>query len=106
MINEQTLQSRIDEFQLAVSELEESVGAIGNGESSTEIPDTTTPRERLYEALTTAAIKGQVRLSSKSESEIINKVFRIEQQSFLRGETPDGSAVILNLMNYDTVEIL
>jgi len=105
MVNDRTLQTRLDEFQFAVSELQSSIGAIGGDTGSdSSIPDTSEPQERLYEALTTAAIKGQIRFSSDTESVIVNKVLRIEHQSYLRGEAPDESAVVINLMDYNTVE--
>ena len=107
MIKEPEVQTRLEEFQTAVSNLQRSVGSVGAGDSSSdEIPDTTAFQERLYEVLTTAAIKGQIRFSSASESQIVNKVLRIEHQSYLRGEAPDGSRVVLNLMDYDSVELI
>lgn len=107
MIKEPEVQTRLEEFQTAVSNLQRSVGSVGAGDiSSNEIPDTAAFQERLYEALTTAAIKGQIRFSSATESQIVNKVLRIEHQSYLRGEAPNESRVVLNLMDYDSVELI
>lgn len=107
MIKEPEVQTRLEEFQAAVSNLQRSVGSVGAGDSSSsEIPDTAAFQERLYEALTTAAIKGQIRFSSATQSQIVNKVLRIEHQSYLRGEAPDDSRVVLNLMDYDSVELI
>jgi len=107
MIKESELQNRLEDFRRAVSNLQNSVGSVG-GENvdSIEIPDTTLAQERLYEGLTTAAIKGQIRLFSGTESQIVNKVLRIEHQSYLRGEAPDGSRLVLNLMDYDSVKLI
>lgn len=107
MIKEPEVQTRLEEFQTAVSNFQRSVGSVGgSSDASSEIPDTAAFQERLYEALTTAAIKGQIRFSSATESQIVNKVLRIEHQSYLRGEAPDESRVVLNLMDYDSVELI
>lgn len=107
MINDRTLQARFEEFQFAVSDLRESIGVVGGDTgSNSSIPDTSEAQDRLYEMLTTAAIKGQIRFSSGTESVIVNKVLRIEHQSYLRGEAPNKSTVVVNLMDYDTVEMV
>lgn len=105
-MNEQALQQRLSSFQSALSEMRSSLGVIGGDSDSVgEIPDLTDRQEDLFEALTTAAITNQVRLVLDTDTAMLDKILRIEHQSWVRGETPSGETKVVNLMDVNDIEI-
>jgi hypothetical protein len=101
-----TLQDQLDTYTEAVSQSREAVGTIGDGNSSNAaLYDTVELREELMNSLTAEAVTNSIRLSNGSESVVLDRILRIEHQTWIRGVGEDGTECI-NLLEYDDVELL
>lgn len=98
------LQQKLEEFQSRLSTFRESLGVIGDGETGDDVPDLSPTREALFEALSTAAITQNIRFELDTATVVLDKVHRIEHQSWLRGETEAGKVKVVNVMDVNDVE--
>lgn len=101
-----TLQDQLDTYTEAVSQSREAVGTIGGtGESGSQLVDTSELQQEFMDSLLEAAITNQIRLSNGEDSVTLDRILRIEHQTWVRGVGEDGTECI-NLLEYDDVELV
>ena len=106
-MNSEKLQNALEAFQITLREFRSSLGVIGDGEISGEVPDVQKYQKGLFNALTAACAAHKVRLTSESSSPVeLNRVLRMEHQSWVKGETDSGQIECVNVMDYDKIKIV
>ena len=103
----ENIQKQLSRFQSDVLEAREALGTVGGDSTANgDVPNVSSVREDLFRKLTTEAITNQIRFVSEDESVILNRIHRIEHQSWIRGETADGAEECVNLMDVNEIEIV
>lgn len=97
------LQSQLEDFQNAISKTREAVGAIGGSGSSGSVREISSLQEEIFESLTTAAITQTVILELENETVELDRINRIEHQSWVRAVDTDGNFQVINLMNVNQI---
>lgn len=99
------LQKRLDTFVEAVKQSREALGAVGDGHSpDSGLLDTIELREELMDLLTAEAVTNSIVLSNGDESVVLDRVLRIEHQTWIRGVGEDGVECV-NLLEYDDIDL-
>jgi hypothetical protein len=99
-----TLQDQLDTYTEAVAQSREAVGTIGGtAESESQLVDTSELQQEFMDSLLEAAITNQIRLSDGETPVTLDRILRIEHQTWLRGTDVNGDSRVINLM--DVTEI-
>lgn len=107
-MNATEIEERINVFTNAVRKVRESFGAVGgeSEESFGEIPDVRQYRQDVMNALTSAAATNSLVFSDENGEEVsVNRILRIEHQTWVRAETDNGNERCFNLMNFRNVDV-
>jgi hypothetical protein len=97
------LQTELETYQKAISGMRESVGAIGGDGSAENVSNLSDLQESFYESLTTAAITQTVVVELEGETIDLDRIARIEHQSWIRGFDTDGDLQVVNLMDVNQI---
>lgn len=97
------LQNELKTFQNAISEMRNSLGIIGEETSGGKIPDVSDLRERFFESATTAAITQTVSLELNDKTVKLERINRIEHQSWIRGIDTNGDLQVIDLMDVNKI---
>lgn len=101
-----TLQDQLDTYTEAVAQSREAVGTIGGtAKSGSQLVDTSELQQEFMDSLLEAAITNQIRLSNGEDSVTLDRILRIEHQTWVRGVGEDGTECI-NLLEYGDVELV
>mgnify|MGYP006873385154 FL=1 len=101
-----TLQDQLDTYTEAVAQSREAVGTIGGAAGSeNQLVDTSELQQEFMDSLLEEAITNQIRLSNGEDSITLDRILRIEHQTWIRGVGEDGIECI-NLLEYDDVELV
>lgn len=103
-MNATEIENRLETFQKAVETSRKSLGVIGGDSTGGPVPDTIDLRKELMNALTAAAATNSIRFIG-SDSVTVDRVLRIEHQTWIRGKTENGIECV-NLLEYNTVELV
>ena len=104
-MNSKKLTRKLRNFNHSVRNFRDRLGTVGGDTGDGEIPEVRT--EDIFEALSEAAITSDLRFSSEDgSSTTIQRVLRIEHQTWVRGKAKGGQTEVLNLLNYDTIELV
>lgn len=99
-----TLQDQFDTYIKAVAQSREAVGTIGGkAESGSQLVDTSELQQEFMDSLLEEAITSQIRLLDGEDSVTLDRILRIEHQTWLRGIDVNGDSRVINLM--DVTEI-
>lgn len=100
------LQKQLDTYTEAVSQSREAVGTIGGAsESESQLIDTSELQQEFMDSLLEVAITNQIRFSNGEDSVTLDRILRIEHQTWVRGVGEDGTECI-NLLEYNDVELV
>lgn len=100
------IESRLDVFQSAVEQFRDSLGLIGGDSTQTDsISSTEEYRKSVMNALTAAAATRKIEFELEDEIVILDRVLRIEHQTWVRGQTATGSVECFNLMDVQNVTL-
>jgi len=98
----------LQSFQNDVREFRSSLGVIGKNDSGGKLPDSRITSSDLFDVLSEEAITNNLKLVSSDEDDVvIDRVFRIEHQTWLRFEEANTNREkFVNLMDYDRIELV
>lgn len=98
------LQDQLETYTEAVSQSREAVGTIGGpDENKTQLIDTGELQEEFMDSLLEAAITEQIRFSDGESVVVLDRILRIEHQTWIRGTDLNGREHVINLMDVETV---
>lgn len=95
-------------FQNDVRKFRSSLGNIGKNDSSGKVPSSRITSSDLFDVLSEEAITNNLKLVSSDEKNVVvDRVFRIEHQTWLRFEEANTNREkFVNLMDYDQIELV
>lgn len=107
-MNTNEIQKKLDIFVNAVETSRESLGVIGGGETSGgRVPSTLDKQKSVMDSLTAAAVTNDLRFENgEGDSVTLTRLYRMEHQTWLRGENGDGYIECINLLNFRNIDLV
>ena len=100
------IENRLQVFQSAVGEFRNSLGLIGGKDTDSDsISSTEEYRKSVMNALTAAAATCKIEFELEDEIVILDRVLRIEHQTWVRGRSTTGKTECFNLMDVESVTL-
>lgn len=98
------IQDEVNNFVNAVEASRESLGVIGGETTGGSAPSTRDKRKSLMDSLTAAAVTNDLRFENgEGDSVTLSRLYRMEHQTWLRGENEDGYIECINLLEFRNI---